>query len=218
METKKSNIISIKIKGIKRKKAAFSELHPKSWTPSPTYEVQFFMAKYPNEFKLKVVKYHLQGHGVKQTAKVFSLNHATVRKWASRYILHGEEGINRRTGTTAYSLDFKLNAIRMVMHEGLSQKETCARLNLPTDSILAQWLHRYRQHGIDGLRPKQKGRKSVKQPEQPETAKKADHLKTKEEMMEELLYLRAEMAVLKKLDALIREKEVRQKERKPSQD
>ena len=174
------------------------------------------MAKYSNEFKLEVVKYHLQGHGAKQTAKTFSLNHATVRKWASRYLLHGEEGINRRSGTAVYPLDFKLNAIRMVMDERLSQRETCARLNLPTDSILAQWLRRYRQYGIDGLKPKQKGRKSVKKPKQPETVKKSDHLKTREELMEELLYLRAEMAVLKKLDALIHGKEVRQKEHKPS--
>lgn len=58
----------------------------------------------------------------------------------------------------------------------------------------------------------------MKKPKKPEAVPKADHLKTKEELMEELLYLRAEMAVLKKLDALIREDEVRQSEAGSSQD
>lgn len=176
------------------------------------------MAKYSNEFKLKVVKYYLQGHGEKLTAKAFCVDHATVRKWVSRYILHGEDGINRRSGITVYPVDFKLNAIRMVINKGLSQKETCARLNLPTDSILTQWLRQYRQYGIDGLKAKPKGRKSVKKPKQAKAAKKVDHLKTKEELMEELLYLRAQMAVLKKLDALIQEEEARLSEAESFQD
>lgn len=47
---------------------------------------------------------------------------------------------------------------------------------------------------------------------------KADHLKTKEGLMEELPYLRAQMAVLKKLNALIQEKEVRRNEAGSSRD
>ncbi|MCC9673011.1 hypothetical protein, partial [Enterobacter hormaechei] len=46
---------------------------------------------------------------------------------------------------------------------------------------------------------------------------KADYLKTKEELLAELACLKAEMAALKKLDALIYGKEVRQKERNSSQ-
>ncbi|WP_373753004.1 helix-turn-helix domain-containing protein [Neisseria weixii] len=135
---------------------------------------------------MQVVNYYLEGHGEKHTAKVFSLDHATVRKWATRYVLHGEDGINRRSGITVYPLDFKLNAVRMVISEGLSQKETSARLNLPTDSLLTQWLRRYRQYGTDGLKAKPKGRKPMKKPKKPEAVPKADHLKTKEELMEEL--------------------------------
>lgn len=94
------------------------------------------MAKYSNEFKLQVVNDYLQGHGEKHTAKVFRLDHAAVRKRATLYVLHGEDGINRRPGITVYPLDFKLNAVRMIINEGLSQKEVSARLNLPTDSLL----------------------------------------------------------------------------------
>ena len=51
----------------------------------------------------------------------------------------------------------------------------------------------------------------------PPQTKKVGYLKTKEELLAELAYLKAEMAVLKKLNALIHGKEVRQKERNSSQ-
>ncbi|RPD86110.1 hypothetical protein EGK75_09695 [Neisseria weixii] len=76
---------------------------------------------------MKVVEYYLQGHGGKLTAKAFCLDHAAVRKRATRYILHGEDGINRWSGITVYPVGFKLNAVRMVINEGLSQKEASAR-------------------------------------------------------------------------------------------
>ncbi|WP_232507430.1 helix-turn-helix domain-containing protein [Neisseria weixii] len=167
---------------------------------------------------MQVVNYYLEGHGEKHTAKVFCLGHAAVRKRATRYVLHGGDGINRWSGITVYPLDFKSNAVRMVINEGLSQKGASARLNLPTGSLLTQWLCRYRQYGTGGLKAKPEGRKPVKKPKQPEAAPKAGHLKTKEGLMEELLYLRAGTAVLKKPDALIREDGVRQSEAGSSQD
>lgn len=172
------------------------------------------MAKYTDEFKLQIVQYYLQGNGLRQTAKQFGLHHSTVLRWTSRYLLHGEDGIKRRRGKQNYSVDFKLNAIKMAIDGGLSQNAICAQLNLPADSLLIQWLKRYRQYGVDGLTPTSKGRSKMKPPK----TNKADHLKTKEELLAELQYLRMEMAVIKKLDALIREKEAQQKKHKSSQD
>ncbi|BCT11371.1 protein tyrosine phosphatase [Neisseria meningitidis] len=60
------------------------------------------------------------------------------------------------------------------------------------------------------------GRKPVKKQYPPQT-KKAGYLKTKEELLAELACLKAEMVALKKPDALIHGKEMRQKERNSSQ-
>lgn len=133
------------------------------------------------------MKYCLQRHSDKLTAQAFGLDHATVRKWAACYMPHGKEGINRRSGMTVYPIDFKLNAVRMVIHQGLSQKETYVCLNLTADSVFTQWLRRYRKYGTDGLKANPKGRKSVKKLKHAQTIPKADHLKTKEELMKELL-------------------------------
>ncbi|HGP7578835.1 TPA: transposase, partial [Neisseria gonorrhoeae] len=143
----------------------------------------------------------------------FSISDSLVRKWVARYRLHGESGIKRRKHTTKYSVEYKLEAIRPVTGQGMSQKAAADQLNLPECSVLPQWLRLYRLNGINGLKPKPKGRKPVKKQYPPQT-KKADYLKTKEELFAELAYLKAEAAVLKKLDAL---KEVRQKERNLSQ-
>lgn len=174
------------------------------------------MAKYSDEFRLTVVQYYLAGNGKIRTANRFSISESMVRNWVARYRLHGESGIKRRKHATKYSVEYKLEAIGLVTEQGMSQKAAAARLNLPACSILLQWLRRYRLNGIDGLKPKPKGRKPVKKQHPPQT-EKADHLKTKEELLAQLAYLKAEMAVLKKLDALIHGKEVRQKERNSSQ-
>lgn len=98
----------------------------------------------------------------------------------------------------------------------MSPKAAADQLNLPDCSILLQWLRLYRLNGINGLKPKPKGRKPVKKQHPPQT-KKADYLKTKEELLAELACLKAEMVALKKPDALIHGKEMRQKERNSSQ-
>ncbi|ENZ8876297.1 helix-turn-helix domain-containing protein, partial [Neisseria gonorrhoeae] len=76
----------------------------------------------------------------------------------------------------------------------MSQKAAADQLNLPECSVLPQWLRLYRLNGINGLKPKPKGRKPVKKQYPPQT-KKADYLKTKEELFAELAYLKAEAAV-----------------------
>lgn len=56
--------------------------------------------------------------------------------------------------TTKYSVEYKLEAIRPVMGQGMSQKAAADQLNLPDCSILLQWLRLYRLNGINGLKPK----------------------------------------------------------------
>ena len=174
------------------------------------------MAKYSDEFRLAVVQYYLAGNGSTRTADHLSISDSLVRRWVTRYRLHGESGIKRRKHTTKYSVEYKLEAIRLVTEQEMSQKAAADQLNLPDCSILLQWLRLYRLNGINGLKPKPKGRKPVKKQHPPQT-KKVGYLKTKEELLAELAYLKAEMAVLKKLNALIHGKEVRQKERNSSQ-
>ncbi|MGR5154901.1 helix-turn-helix domain-containing protein, partial [Photobacterium swingsii] len=78
--------------------------------------------------------------------------------------------------------------------------------------ILSVWLKRYREQGIQGLELQAIGRPPMKQ--QPQHPLKSDDEKTLEELKEELAYLRAENAVLKKLEELAQEKKRRQTKKK----
>lgn len=112
------------------------------------------MAKYSDEFRLAVVQYYLAGNGSTRTADHFSISDSLVRRWVTRYRLHGESGIKRRKHTTKYSVVYKLEAIRPVTGQGMYQKAAADQLNLPDCSILLQWLRLYRLNGINSLKPK----------------------------------------------------------------
>lgn len=74
--------------------------------------------------------------------------------------------------------------------------------------MLSTRLKRYRNHGIQGLEPQRLGRPSMKQ--KPQHTQNSDDDMTREDLKEALAYLRAENAVLKKLEELGLEKKRRQ--------
>ena len=55
-----------------------------------TFGGVFFMSKYSNEFKLKVIEYCInKHHGYKDAEKHFGVNHEHLRRWIKRYELYG---------------------------------------------------------------------------------------------------------------------------------
>ncbi len=92
------------------------------------------------------------------------------------------------------------------MHENeLSCIETGIQFGISGSSTVWQWERRYLENGIEGLEDKKKGRK-------PRTPKPKLPKTRQEELEEENLRLRAEVAYLKKLNALVAEREKRERE------
>jgi len=84
--------------------------------------------------------------------------------------------------------------------------------------VVSDWERKYHEGGITALAPKSRGRpKQMKSPEPPQPLdEKPTETKTLQELQRENEYLRAEVAYLKKLDALVRAKQqAAQKKRKP---
>jgi len=92
------------------------------------------------------------------------------------------------------------------MHENkLTQKETAIKFGVGGSKVIGKWERRYLENGISGLEDKNKGRKPrVQKPKPPKTRL--------EELEEENLNLRIEIDYLKKLDALVSEREKRERE------
>jgi len=163
------------------------------------------MAKYSTDFKLKVAQYHAQnGGGSRKTAVHFGIDHATVRKWYALYSLHGPEGLTKRSQT--YTVKDKLAVLRRMERENWSTRQVSAHFNIPTPYTVQTWLRRYNEGGVEALKNRPRGR-AMSKPKKPSSppGKPVKEL-TPEEMCQELEYLRAENAYLKKLGALIQEK------------
>ena len=47
------------------------------------------MAKYSQEFKLKVVEHYLSGHGDSVTGQLFNVHRSDVQKWSKAFKLYG---------------------------------------------------------------------------------------------------------------------------------
>lgn len=163
------------------------------------------MAKYSTDFKIKVARYRLENDcGSRETAIRYNLDHGTVRKWCSLYKIHGPEGLTKHAQT--YSAKYKLQVLERMQHEGWSTREASAYFNIPTPSTVQTWLRRYNEGGAAALVNRPRGRAMSKKKKPPSPAGGPVEGMTPEEMRQELEYLRAENAYLKKLEALIQEK------------
>ena len=70
------------------------------------------MAKYSNEFKLKVVMEYLEGHsGYNALTRKYSIySSKRLKEWVAAYRVNGTEGIARSRQKKKYSFQFKLHA------------------------------------------------------------------------------------------------------------
>lgn len=177
------------------------------------------MSKRPSEqFKLHIVQRCLSqnitaGHAASQ----YGLDESSVRTWINRYLQHGVAGLRKKH--THYSAAFKQMVLEHMCREGLSQRETEYFFDIRARGAVGKWERQYHSGGLAALEPKPKGRKPM--PAKPHVSKpptslpRTDEELSRDELLEELAYLRAENDYLKKLDALIRERRATAQGKKP---
>ena len=170
------------------------------------------MQKYETEFKLKVVESFLAGEGgAKLLARRWSVPEEKVRSWVSHYRFHGLDGLRPKRGT--YTADFKLLVLSHQDRELLSSRQVAAIYDIRNPNQVVVWRRALEDGGAAALESKRPARpmKAEKlDPEPPGTEGPSSHHALREEVEE----LRAEVAYLKKLQALVLERQAAQKERK----
>lgn len=199
---------------------AGSELTPKSWTPIQLLGV-FSMTKYDLPFKIKLVQAYLSGQsGYRLIADTYGVDISQLRYWVASYQHHGVSGLDNKRG--AYSDEFKQQVLRHIAREGLSDRQAAALYNIRSIGTIGKWRRQYNTTGESwALKPPHKGGTQMKMPTKhlPKTPA-SDETRTQQELLDELAYLRAENAYLKKLRALIEAKQAAalQTKRKSSRD
>jgi transposase-like protein len=117
----------------------------------------------------------------------------------------------RKKGTISriYSPEFKISVVKAIRENGLGYREAAREFGIGTSvesgkSLIIKWERIYLEEGEAGLMEERRGRKSTGRPK-----------KLKPEVEEDLIAenqrLRAEVEYLKKLDALVQERKLREK-------
>ena len=179
---------------------------PKVGQKKSTLGGAFFMSKYSEELKIKIVLEHTnQKLGVRKLERKYGIHHSLISQWISQYELTG----NFTKPNRNYSGDFKLKVLNYQQEHHLSDPQTALIFQIPGQGTICAWRKKYITGGSEALFQKQ-GR-HTKMPKKSLIPNKPREEWTKDE---ELAYLRMENEYLKKLTALVQEREQREKDLK----
>lgn len=164
--------------------------------------------KYSIKQKQAVVRSILSGQrSIKGAARELGCHKSGVQRWLEQYKQAGVKGFRIRNGH--YEGRFKVLVVRYYLEKGLSLNQTAGHFNIPNASVICQWLRAYERFGASGL-SRTRGRKRsimTRKPRKKENTPADPAAQKVAEMQKELDYLRAENAFLKKLRALVQQKE-----------
>lgn len=176
--------------------------------------------KYSVKQKATLVRSILSGElSIKGAARTLGCHKSCIQRWLSQYNQAGIKGFRFRNGH--YDYRFKLQVVRYHLKKGLSFRQTASHFKIPNESVLSTWMKNYERLGAAGLVNKQRGRKKTTMTQK--SRKKADTANdpVTEKLLalqQEVAYLRAENALLKKLEALAQEEaaKTQARQQKPS--
>ncbi len=167
--------------------------------------------KYSDEFRLKAVQMYLSGRhgGFKTIAKELGIDHSDLRRWVHLYDQHGVEGLTKVSGT--YSGEFKIHVVEYMHRNQMSLKEAANYFCLPNHCTLSKWEQIYYEEGREALLEERRGRNKMGRKTPPNPKKNTNE---NEELLAEVRRLRMENEYLKKLNALVLEREKPEQKKK----
>lgn len=144
------------------------------------------------EVRRAAVELFSRGHGETFVANRLGLSRVVVEQWFLTYRAVGSEALLAMgTAHREYDFETKVAAASAVVDLGRPKPEVMAEFGIASKSPLNAWCSKYREGGVEALRPRPKGR-----------PKAEPAPKTREEELErEVERLRAQVAYLKKIDS-----------------
>ena len=157
------------------------------------------------EDKIEIYQLRKQGESLKNLSKKYDIADSNIKYLVRLIDQYGIE-IVKKEKNRYYSPKLKQEIRNKVLLEGHSQLSVCIEYALSNRGLLSNWLAQYRKNGYTIVektrgRPNSMGRKPKKQQEE---------MTDLERLKLENLYLKAEIAVLKKL----REKRLKEEKAK----
>lgn len=161
------------------------------------------MRTFDVKFKRKVVREYLSGKGgYKILAAKYGIANSVVRRWVQAYQHHGSAGLDRQRAR--YTREFKLEVLHRLAADNLSYRQLAAIYNIGNPHSITVWQQQHERGELsspqcipllDNSVPTKK--MTSPQPPESEQSEQADRLRRENQR------LRAEVAYLKKVNALV---------------
>lgn len=156
------------------------------------------------ETKLMIVKYVLgEHHSLWEAADFFGVAYQTIRMWVKHYENEGIKGLSIKNKT--YSGEFRVYVVEYMRKYNLSLVQTAIHFSLPDHTRVRVWSKIYDEKGSQYLMEEHRGRIKMKSKKENRVLK--NNNLTEKELLKKIEYLETENAYLKKLNALIQDKE-----------
>lgn len=160
------------------------------------------MTKFSDEIRIQAIKLLVEGKTIRAVGRELGVSESVIRNWRNQYEAGGYDQL--RATRQFYTAKFKMGAVTYRRGNKLSYAQAAADLGIPNEGTLYEWERRYKEQGVEGLQETRKGRQPTMQKEN----KKPKTPVTREQELEaENSQLKMENAYLKKLIALVEERE-----------
>jgi transposase len=170
--------------------------------------------KHSHSFKISCVEEVLKKHrSIRSVSKEKHVGESQLLNWVDLYRSKGRKGLLPRRNAY-YTTEFKLSVLKNIKENGLSLRSAREQFDISSDSVIITWQKKYAHGGLLELKNKPRGR-PTNMPFKRAKKKSDKPLTREEELLKENELLRAENALLKKLQALIQAEE--KEKRKPLQ-
>lgn len=168
------------------------------------------------ELKIAIIKELTEkGTKVADICSRYNLNKESVNQLRLVYKLHGYEGILKKKKST-YTRDFKFEVVHFVKGSHDSMRNVSIKYNLPKCTV-RNWIIEYDKYGADSFFEERRGRKLLDSKRHGSKPKKLKIEETEQDELQQLRtrnkYLEMENEYLKKLNALVQERILREKKK-----
>lgn len=164
------------------------------------------MAKYTVQQKIDAITLYKQGVSTTRISKTYSMDEGSIRRWIEQFDSKGVSGLTSYGKQLQhFDASFKLKVIHWLVRTNSSYPQAARHFNLPSPSVIWTWKTRYDALGINGLSDRRK--RKVQQMNEEKLTPEQEI----KQLRERLEYAEAEVAYLKKLDAVMKQKRMKTK-------
>ena len=169
------------------------------------------MSKLTREDKIEIYERRKNGETISSLAKDFDVQESNIKYLIALIEKHGYD-ILRNDKNRVYSKDFKLQIINRILVNHESVNSVAIDVGLASSGLLHNWLSKFKENGYNVIE-KKRGRKPKAMTKPKKNEKVLSEKDKIKQLEDEILYLKAENEYLKKLRALVQERELKEKKK-----